>query len=69
MPKEHEFKGRVHVDNLSHFFRMFYPSIANNIIAVTPAHIREQPFLNSYLELVYEPGLVMINGFTIQGAF
>jgi len=57
------------VDNLSHFFKMFYPTLADKIKAVTPAHIREQPFLNNFLELKYESGKVAINGHEIVGAY
>lgn len=36
---------------------------------ITPPSIREQPFVNSYLDLVYEPNNVTINGVDLVGAF
>ncbi len=67
--KENQFKGRMHVENLQQFFKMFFPHLAERLNLITPPCVREQPFVNSYLDLTYEPGHVAINGIDLTGAF
>ena len=43
--------------------------MADKLSAISPAAIRESTFINGYLDLLYDPGKVTINGVELTGAF
>lgn len=63
------FNGRIHLDNLQHFFKIFFPSKFEKLKMLTPPSVREQPFFNNYLDMTYEPKNVTVNGVELVGAF
>ena len=67
--EENSFKGKLNLNNIRQFYQIFFPSVADRLSAISPAAIRESTFINGYLDLLYDPGKVTINGVELTGAF
>jgi hypothetical protein len=48
---------------------VFFPQIAEKLVSITPLSITEPIFINTFLQMIYEPEEVKINGASLQGAF